>query len=169
MSHYAKYCHLLNRPYTEGRFDCYGLVRDYCLQVWGVELTNFARPQRWWDYEDFDLLSKFLETDGWENLGVSTGSLRQGDGLVFSVCGDKANHCGIYVGNGLFIHHLYRQVSKEESLSSSWKRRILSVVRHPGISPEERILKLEDVLPDDIKRRIAKKDDVRRSRTVRLD
>lgn len=35
---------------------------------------------------------------------VSPADLRPGDRLYFSVRGKRVDHCGIYIGNGLFIH-----------------------------------------------------------------
>ncbi|MFA0731767.1 MAG: hypothetical protein LKKZDAJK_001587 [Candidatus Fervidibacter sp.] len=37
-------------------------------------------------------------------LPVSPTDLRPGDRLYFSVRGKRIDHCGIYIGNGLFIH-----------------------------------------------------------------
>lgn len=37
-------------------------------------------------------------------LPVSTSDLRPGDRLYFATKGNRINHCGIYIGNGLFVH-----------------------------------------------------------------
>lgn len=37
-------------------------------------------------------------------IPVSVADLRPGDRLYFSVRGRRVDHCGIYIGNGLFIH-----------------------------------------------------------------
>lgn len=39
-----KYQRLLGRPFEHGSRDCYGLVRDFYLDVFDIELTNYAHP-----------------------------------------------------------------------------------------------------------------------------
>lgn len=131
---YASYKHLLGRPYSSGKHDCYGLVRDYYIDVFGVKIVDAARPEGWWNHPDMNLIDDFMETDGWEQLGTNTRNLKVGDGLVFSLISGKANHVGVYVGNGMFIHHVWSRYSNEEALMEKWKSRLLMVVRHPEIS-----------------------------------
>lgn len=155
MSHYAKYKSLLGRPYISGRFDCYGLARDYYKLVWGLELSNFARPDRWWDHDDLDLITRSLTIDGWKSIGTCIRTLKVGDGLVFAAGGGKANHVGIYVGNGLFIHHFYKHFSKEEALLDKWTNRMLTIVRHPKVVPMPEKIDVMELMPSHAKRRVA--------------
>jgi cell wall-associated NlpC family hydrolase len=37
-------------------------------------------------------------------IPVSFADLRPGDRLYFAIRGGRIDHCGIYIGNGLFIH-----------------------------------------------------------------
>lgn len=131
---YGGYAHLLGRAYDAGRHDCYGLVRDYYRDVYGVNLLNFARPEGWWNDPEMNLIDDLLEADGWERLGTNTRQLKPGDGLVFSLIHGKANHVGVYVGNGMFIHHVWQRFSCEDALMEKWKSRLLAVVRHPEVS-----------------------------------
>ena len=71
--------------------------------------------------------------DGWEQLGLNTRQLKIGDGLVFSLISGRPNHVGMYVGNGMFIHHVWHQFSCEEALMEKWKSRLLMIVRHPEV------------------------------------
>lgn len=169
MSPYAKYKSLLGRPYIDGRFDCYGLARDYCKLVWDIELSNFARPERWWDHKEFDLINEFLSQDGWQQRGTNLRALQIGDGLVFAVGGGKANHVGIYVGNGQFIHHFYKHFSKEEALLDKWTSRLLVVVRHPGIKVTPQKKDVMELLPEHVKRRLAEAAHSEGSGAVRTD
>lgn len=130
---YDDYKHLLGRTYTSGDQDCYGLVRAYYKDLYGVDLTNIARPTRFWDDPTMNILSETLYTDGWEDIQINTRSLVVGDVLIFSLVSGMANHVGVYVGNGLFIHHIFERFSIEESVSPKWMTRCLGIVRHPEV------------------------------------
>lgn len=131
---YKMHKHLIGVPYRAGSQDCYGLALRYYRDVYGIELTNFARPEGWWNHPEMDLITQFLEHDGWEHVGLSTKLLRPGDGLVFSLVGGKANHVGVYVGNGLFVHHVFGRYSSEDALLQKWTSRLLMIVRHPKVA-----------------------------------
>lgn len=152
MSLYDSYQHLLRRPYLSGRFDCYGLARDYYKDVFGVEFTDFARPELFWQEKDLDIISNGLAHDGWQQTGLNTRHLKIGDGLVFAIASDRANHLGVYVGNGMFIHHYYKHFSTEEPLTDKWKNRLLTIVRHKNIQITRTQTNIMDLLPDHVKR-----------------
>lgn len=126
---------LLNRPYQDGKVDCYGLARAYYQEEYGLSLRNYARPMGF-NYEGLDLLADNFAKEGFEVVPLSgITSLRKGDGLLFSILGSRnLNHVGVYVGSGYFIHHLYNGMSKCESLDTRWFNRISLVVRHPDIT-----------------------------------
>ena len=134
MSTYDSYKHLLGRPYVSGRHDCYGLAVDYYRDIYGIQLINAARPEGWWDCPQISLIDDFMEADGWEQVGKNTRALQPGDGLIFSLLTGKANHVGVYVGNGTFIHHIWQRYSCEDALMEKWKSRLLTVVRHPEVA-----------------------------------
>lgn len=131
---FSSYKHLLGRAYSSGRHDCYGLARDYYHDVYGVEIINAARPDGWWNEPDIKLIDDFMAMDGWEQIGNNTRALKVGDGLIFSLINGKANHVGVYVGNGTFIHHVYKRYSNEEALLDKWKSRLLMIIRHPEVA-----------------------------------
>lgn len=149
---FDSYKHLLGRPYVSGRNDCYGLARDYYRDLFAIQIVDAARPEGWWNEPDISLIDDFMESDGWEQIGTNTRNLKVGDGLVFSLINGKANHVGVYVGNGAFIHHVWRRFSNEEALLDKWKSRLLMILRHPevatigaGMTPKT---SLETMLPE---------------------
>lgn len=155
---YNSYKHLLNRSYVAGRDDCYGLVVKYFHDIYGIHLTNFARPDEWWLRSDMNLITDNLELDGWKHVNFHPRSLRPGDGLLFSILQSKVNHVGIYVGNSMFIHHQHKRYSTEDPLVEKWQSRLLGVVRHPeveqvgmGMSPK---VNLVDLLPESLRAKI---------------
>lgn len=126
--------HLVGIPYKSGQDDCYGLAMQFYHDVYGIQLVDAARPDGWWDAPDMDLINQFINLDGWLKLGVNTRVLRPGDGLVFSLIHGKANHVGCYIGNGMFIHHVYGRYSNEEALMDKWTSRLLMIIRHPEVT-----------------------------------
>jgi len=111
----------LGKPYVLGTagmssFDCSGLTR-YCFGLVDVDLAHSAYTQ------------------GYQNLQrLDVSQLRRGDLVVFNTnTGDKdqADHVGIYLGNGTFIHasSSKRQVVisnlSDYSKSFSWGLRLL--------------------------------------------
>lgn len=155
---YQTYKHLLGIPYKAGVQDCYGLAIRYYHDVFGVQIVNAARPEGWWDEPSMDLINQFISHDGWENIGVNTRNLKIGDGLVFSLINGKANHVGCYVGNGMFIHHVFGRFSCEDPLVDKWRNRLLMIIRHPevsilgaGMNPTTDIMA---ILPEHVRARI---------------
>lgn len=130
------YKHLLGIPYKSGCDDCYGLARRYYMDVYGVKILNAARPEGWWNDPDMDLINQFVSLDKWEKIGVNTRSVKVGDGLVFSLINGRANHVGVYVGNGMFIHHVLGRLSCEEALMGKWTSRLLMIIRHPEVAEQ---------------------------------
>ncbi len=158
MGYYDEYKHLLGRPYISGSQDCYGLVRDYYRDVFSVNIVDAARPDGWWNDPDLDLINQFMYADGWTQVGLNLRNLKRGDGLIFSLLHGKANHVGVYVGNGMFIHHIYQMFSDEVALTPKWTNRVLGVVQHKevvavvdGMRPRTNYLTL---LPDHVRRKI---------------
>jgi cell wall-associated NlpC family hydrolase len=152
------YKHLLGLPYKSGSQDCYGLAVRYFKELYNLDLLNFARPDGWWNDPDIDLINDCLQADGWENIGINIKGLKLGDALVFSLINGRANHVGIYVGNGMFIHHVYQRFSCEEALMDKWTSRLLMIVRHPEISKANHLNKPKtdamSILPEHIRARI---------------
>lgn len=152
------YKHLIGIPYRSGKDDCYGLARRYYKDTFGIELVNAARPDGWWNEPDMDLINQFIHHDNWKSLGTNTRALKVGDGLVFSLISGKANHVGCYVGNGMFIHHVYGRFSNEEALMDKWTSRLLMVIRHPevekAVDKAEPKTDLLNLLPEHIRARI---------------
>lgn len=140
MALYDKYSHLLGIPYMDGRDDCYGLVRRYYQDEYGLELKNYARPVDIFQ-SGKDLLSENFQSEGFEIVDTNYRDLQLGDGLLIAIGCKLMNHVAIYVGNNLILHHLYKRPSGTDNFSEAWKQRTLSIVRHPFITEENDKLK----------------------------
>lgn len=120
---------LLSRPFRSGVTDCYAAVRDFHRVMLGQELPDFPRDPDWWDEETVDNPFEawmtgpmFEDVRGLEDIQI-------GDGLLFALKNDVIMHCGVYIGDGLFLHHLHGKISKRDPVIQ-WRRFIRRIVRY---------------------------------------
>lgn len=122
---------LVGRKFIHGVQDCYALVRDYYKQHKNVDLIDFPRDYEWW-YDDKN--TNLLTLENFNKAGfeeISYTDLRVGDVIVGAIKCERTNHTGIYIGQGLVLHHLYGRVSRREPLGP-WKRFVRHYLRYVG-------------------------------------
>jgi proteasome lid subunit RPN8/RPN11 len=125
-------CPLLEREFSHGILDCYSLVRDYYRQTLGIALPDFEREDAWWE-KDEGAPGSNLYLDQFSQAGflqVPFADLQPHDGLIMQVAARRPNHAAVYLGDGVILHHLYGQLSRRESFTEDWQRRVAMVVRH---------------------------------------
>lgn len=115
------------RQFVMGVDDCWSLVRDWYQSGLGVSLPDFTRSNLFWKEGHMPHLEHMAEAGFRE---VSRDGLEPGDTLVFVVAAKTANHCGVYLGNGIMLHHLPHQLSRAVQLDGNWQQRITKVVRY---------------------------------------
>lgn len=122
---------LLGRPFLHGVLDCYELLRSYYKMERGITLLQFPRDAEWWHQEDGpDLLSPDnFKKAGFEEIDYS--ELQVGDVILAAIRCPKVNHCGVYIGKGLVLHHLYDRLSKREPLGP-WTKFCRYYLRYVG-------------------------------------
>lgn len=124
------------RPYVLGQYDCYTAVRDWMARERGIEMDFLSdSPER--------LVNQWL-TDGvfvtnpelqrWERVIAP----QAGDGILFSLSRrdeespNRANHCGVYLGDGRFLHHFPNRASCFQEFDQRWRSWVVSYMRHKG-------------------------------------
>ena len=115
---------LLGRDYTFGEQDCYSLVRDYYRQTYDLTLPSIVFEDDWWD-KGFNYFDDLFDSYGFREVE----SPEIGDVLIFKVFCHVPNHCGIYTGEDVFMHHAINRLSCRESLHSGWGKHISRIVR----------------------------------------
>lgn len=152
------YKNLLDVPYVSGDHDCYGLGRRFYAQCYDLELRDYARPDDF-AFNGKNLIYDNLEKEGFKIVDVSLDRLQPGDGILMNINdAPLVNHLGYYVGNNLFIHHLFQLPSCEHNFSRFWRKKVSSIVRHPQVeeqnrtSPPDNVLHLLDLLPPHVRR-----------------
>ena len=126
---------LVGRPYIYGVYDCITIVRDYYFQNHGLVFDDVPREFEWSVHGDDTIMRNFLEK-GFKNTFVSIsekrefGKLNVGDILVFTIPGTKfPNHCGIYVGEGRYLHHMVGYDSTYQNVEL-YAHRVTHVLRY---------------------------------------
>lgn len=149
----SKFHNLVGRPYIDGKQDCYAIIRDYYSQEWGIELPNFARPDRFWDDPEMDLYQLYKST-GFKPVLDHTYEV--GDALLIPVLASINNHAAVVVDDNEILHHLPNQLSSLERLRPKWANRVMVHLRHPQITAareaEIEVVHLHEVIDADILR-----------------
>ena len=126
----------IKRPFRHGIYDCFSLVRDYHRGELGVTLKEVPREYKWWETDE-NLLYESLGKVGFVVLKKDLKYLEQGDCVLAQVRADYINHCGVYIGNGLLLHHLClttSHLSKTEPINSINRKHLSYIVRHKEIT-----------------------------------
>ena len=83
-----------------------------------------------------------FEDDWWENglnyfddlfedFGfIEVEEPQKNDIIVFSIRSNIPNHCGVYLGEGVFMHHAEHRLSCRESLYPFWVKNITRYCRY---------------------------------------
>ena len=114
---------LLGRVYEFGKNDCWTLVRDYYKQKLNIVLPMLEFEDNFYN-KGINYFEDFLEP--WGGIVVDTPQV--GDIIYFNIENTIPNHCGVYLGNDLFMHHSEHRLSCRDSLPR-WDKYIRSFVR----------------------------------------
>ena len=117
---------------TDGRGDCAALVRDWFRLERGIELPEFPREYRWWrkpnvSYHQNLLDAGFIEADRHDP--------HIGDVFLARIGEHQANHAGVYVGKGEFLHHLENRLSTIDN-AVLYQRFIYGWYRHERLAKD---------------------------------
>lgn len=149
----SNYLNLVGLPYIDGRQDCYSVCRRYYADVWGIELPNFARPNRFWDDPNMDLYSRYAD-QGF--APVFDGVYKTGDAVLMPLLSRINSHAGVVVDDNKLLHHLPNQLSSVDPLRPKWSNRVTVHLRHPKITEAleatQEVVHIHEVIDADILR-----------------
>jgi len=115
---------LIGRDYLFGKYDCYSLLRDYYTETYDIELPKTVFEDDWWE-KGFNYFDDLFESYGFTEVN----SPKIGDALIFKVFSNVPNHCGVYIGEDMFLHHAVNRLSCRESLHAGWGIHLHRIVR----------------------------------------
>lgn len=115
---------LLGRTYEFGKTDCWTLVRDYYKQELNIKLPNLVFEPKFYE-KGINYFEDLIAPWG----GVEVGTPRKGDIIYFTVDHHPIpNHCGVYLGEDIFMHHQETRLSCRDSLPK-WNKYVRSFIR----------------------------------------
>lgn len=116
---------LLGRPFVHGHWDCYAIVRDWYRLEREIDLPNFERLDGWWNHGENLYMKHYAEA----GFIPATGDLQVGDVIIMQVRADEPNHAGVYIGDGIMLHHMYGQLSTRVPYGGYWQNRTIITLR----------------------------------------
>ena len=137
----------VGRKFVNGQSDCWCLIRDIYRHTLGVpDLPNLPRNDDWFKgTHPRDLLSVTnIKSAGF--FQVSLSELRPWDIALGSIGSRVTNHCGIYVGGNMMLHHVEGQLSCRV-LINPWLTRIRHFLRHESLRDSVSLPSPQEVLP----------------------
>ena len=103
---------LIGREYTWAVADCWTLVRDWYTEN-GVLLPDWQRP-----VNAADFVAAPMFEDCWASAGFTRlpeeEPLQRGDALLMRIAGKGLDHCAVYIGDGLILHHIRGRLSSRD-------------------------------------------------------
>lgn len=118
---------LVGRMFAYGILDCYTLIQDYYKRELGITLDDFEHLDHHWEHG----VSMYL--DHYESQGFTPvpnpKELEVGDIIIMQIRSKVPNHAGVYIGNGLFLHHLYGRASTRDVYGGHWKDATRLIIR----------------------------------------
>lgn len=121
---------LLERPFVHGITDCYALIRDYYRLEQNIFLPDWPRDMEWWNKNQDLYMDNFAE-QGFTAISVATDAPQIGDACLCKLFSSVNNHAGVYVGDGLILHHLQNRISCHEPVYR-WMNHISIWLRYTG-------------------------------------
>jgi proteasome lid subunit RPN8/RPN11 len=119
---------LLGREFVWGVQDCWSLAHQWYAEFWFLELRDWPRPTL---QSEFDANPMFDSC--WKQTGfveVDRDDIQFGDLLLMSINSSGLNHCGVYVGSQLMLHHIPGRLSSRDVYGGYYQKNTGRVLRH---------------------------------------
>jgi len=97
---------MIGRPFVFGVLDCLTLVQDHYREKLAIEIPNFLRSPNFWK-NGVDLFAEHLPKNGF----VKMREIAENDVITMALDARVSNHCAVYIGDGMMLHHAPNHLS----------------------------------------------------------
>lgn len=126
---------LVGRSFCHGVTDCYAIIKDWYALERGIKLPDFPRSYDWWvETPEADMYRQNFKKAGFSVL-KDPSDVKVGDVFLAQVRSTVPNHGGVYIGDGLIIHHLVSRLSCRQPLQM-WNKAVVTWLRYTGVEDE---------------------------------
>lgn len=124
---------LEGRAYAFGVFDCWTLCRDYLKREFDVSVDTCAHLHipGWWNGER-DILTDNFSGQGLVKLPHGTPP-QKGDLFFMKIGAKMPDHCAVYVGDNLILHHQTNRLSGKAIYGGMYKKCTVHHLRHKDV------------------------------------
>jgi proteasome lid subunit RPN8/RPN11 len=119
---------LIGREWVWGVTDCWSLARDWYAEEWGLELRDWQRPVTLQEFEDAPLFDISWKATGFQEISLE--ELQYGDAVLMGLNSSKLNHCAVYLGDQLILHHVMGRLSSRDVYGGYYLKSTGRALRH---------------------------------------
>ena len=120
---------LIGRSWIWAVSDCWTLARDWYKEELDLDLKDWERPLSAEEFQKKPTFEKSFKDTGFVNRGIQIPEY--GDLVLMSLDGSTGlNHCAVYIGDQLILHHLRSRLSSRDVYGGYYQKSTGLIVRH---------------------------------------